>query len=552
LQFAIETSALRAADTLGPMRNSGLDAAGYIPWGTHLCQFYGTKADLIDTLIPYFKAGLEANEFCMWVTSEPLTAAEAEAALAKALPRFSRFKANGQIEIVDYSRWYTLDGKFDADRVLQGWIGKLEAALERGFQGLRGTGNIFWLEKEYWQDFTLYEALVDRAISTRRMLALCTYPIERCSIREILDVSANHQLTLVREGERWEVLQNVTRLRAEEALRESDARFHSLFDNMAEGYALHEIVTDEGGVPCDYRFLDMNPAFERLTGLQRSAVRGKRVTEVLPGLEAHWIERYGRVALTGQPAHFESHAAALQRWYQVFAYRTAPGQFAAVFSDITERKSHEEQIGLLMAEVNHRSKNMLTVVQAIARQTASTNPDDFIERFSERVKALAASHDLLVKNEWKNVELGELVRSQLAHFDDLIGTRIDLKGPELRVSAAAAQTIGMTMHELATNAGKYGALSNGAGRLEIEWSLRAGGASDIFAISWRESGGPLVAAPARRGFGSTVISRMAGESLDAEVELKFEPEGLSWRLECPAPEVTGGTASLMQSCSRRT
>ena len=313
------------------MRNSGLDAVGAIPWGTHLCQFYATKADLIDTLVPYFKAGLEANEFCMWVTSEPLTRAEAEAALAKTLPQFSRFKANGQIEIVDYSRWYTLDGKFDADRVLQGWIGKLEAALERGFQGLRLTGNTFWLEKEDWQDFTRYEALVDRAVATRRMLALCTYAIEKCSIREILDVSANHQLTLVRGAGRWDVLQNVTRMKAEEALKESDARFHSLFDNMAEGYALHEIVTDEEGAPCDYRFLDMNPAFERLTGLQRSAVRGKRVTEVLPELEAHWIETYGRVALTGQPVHFESHAAALQRWYQVFAYQTAPGQFAAVF-----------------------------------------------------------------------------------------------------------------------------------------------------------------------------------------------------------------------------
>ena len=543
MQLVIDSPALRAADTLGPMRNSGLDAAGYIPWGTHFCQFYATKADLIDTLVPYFKAGLKANEFCMWVTSAPLTAAEAEAALAEALPRFSRYKANGQIEILDYSQWYTLDGKFDADRVLQAWIEKLETALERGFQGLRLTGNTFWLEKEDWEEFNRYEAEVDRALATKRMLALCTYPIEKCGIREILDVSANHQLTLVREGKRWEVLQNVTRLKSEEALKQSDARFHGLFDNMAEGYALHEIVTDENGVPRDYRFLDMNPAFERLTGLRRAEVRGKRVTEVLPDLEAHWIEKYGRVALTGQPAHFESHAAALQRWFQVFAYRTAPGQFAVVFSDITERKSHEQQIDLLMAEVNHRSKNMLTVVQAIARQTASTNPDDFIERFSDRIRALAASHDLLVKNEWKNVELGELVRSQLAHFDDLIGSRIDLRGPAVSVSAGAAQTIGMAMHELATNAGKYGALSNGAGRLEIEWSLRPGCAADIFAISWRESGGPLVGAPARRGFGSTVISRMAAESLDAEVELKFEPEGLSWWLECPALEVTGGICS---------
>ncbi len=274
---------------------------------------------------------------------------------------------------------------------------------------------------------------------------------------------------------------------------------------------------------------------------------------MLPGLEAHWIERYGRVALTGQPVHFESHAAALHRWYQVFAYRTAPGQFAAVFSDITERKLHEEQIDLLMAEVNHRSKNMLTVVQAIARQTASTaNPAEFIERFSERVGALAASHDLLVKSEWKNVELSELVRSQLAHFEGLIGTRIGLEGPALRVSANAAQTIGMAMHELATNAGKYGALSNSGGRVDIEWSLRPGSRGEAFTMGWRERDGPPVAVPARRGFGSTVISRMAGESLDAEVELRFEPEGLSWRLECPASELTGGACSAHSPANGRT
>ncbi len=193
------------------------------------------------------------------------------------MPQFRRFQANGQIEILDYSQWYTPDGKFDADRVLQAWLEKLETALERGFQGLRLTGNTFWLEKGDWQDFTRYEAQVDKAIATRRILALCTYSIEKCGIREVLDVSASHQLTLVHEGNRWEVLQNVTRLEAEEALRESDARFRGLFDNMAEGYAVHEIVTNEKGVPCDYKFLDMNPAFERLTGLRRAEVRGRRV-----------------------------------------------------------------------------------------------------------------------------------------------------------------------------------------------------------------------------------------------------------------------------------
>ncbi len=420
---------------------------------------------------------------------------------------------------------------------------RLEAAFERGFQGLRLSGNIFWLEKKDWNSFARYEAEVDKVISTKRMLALCTYPMEKCGIREILDVSANHEFTLVRDGNRWQALRNVTRAKAEQALRESDARFRSLFDNMAEGYALHEIITDRNGAPCDYMFLDMNPAFERQTGLVRAEVKGKRVSEVLPGLETHWVERYGRVALTGLPAQFESYTAALQRWYQIFAYRTEPGRFAVVFRDITERKNHEEQIDLLMREVNHRSKNMLSVVQAIARQTASANTREFIERFSERIGALAASHDLLVQNEWKNVGLGELVRSQLAHFEDLIGTRIELSGPALRISAAAAQNIGMAMHELAANAGKYGALSNGSGCVNIEWSLSSQEAGSTFTISWRERGGPPASPPDKRGFGSTVISRMVMESLNAKVDLEFKPEGLSWRLECPAAEIAGRNRS---------
>jgi len=129
--------------------------------------------------------------------------------------------------------------------------------------------------------------------------------------------------------------------RAEEALRASEERYRRLFDTMTEGSALHEIVTDAQGRPCDYRFIEVNAAFERLTGLKRDDLIGKRVLEVLPGTEPSWIENYGRVALTGEPLHIENHAAALNRWYEVFAYRTAPRQFAVVFSDITIRKQSE-------------------------------------------------------------------------------------------------------------------------------------------------------------------------------------------------------------------
>ncbi len=129
--------------------------------------------------------------------------------------------------------------------------------------------------------------------------------------------------------------------RSMEALREKEERYQALFDTMTEGFALHEIITDEQGRPCDYRFLEVNPAFERLSGMKREDVLGKRVLEILPGIEPYWIEEYGKVALTGEATHIENFAARLNRWFEVFAYRPAPGRFAVVFSDITRRKQAE-------------------------------------------------------------------------------------------------------------------------------------------------------------------------------------------------------------------
>ena len=120
--------------------------------------------------------------------------------------------------------------------------------------------------------------------------------------------------------------------------QKSEARYRSLFTSMTEGFALHEIITDADGRPSDYRFLEINPAFEQLTCLSREAVVGKTVRGVIPSVEAYWIDTYGRVALDGTPVQFENYSAQLNRWYQTFAYRPAPGQFAVVFTDITERK----------------------------------------------------------------------------------------------------------------------------------------------------------------------------------------------------------------------
>jgi two-component sensor histidine kinase len=181
-----------------------------------------------------------------------------------------------------------------------------------------------------------------------------------------------------------------------------------------------------------------------------------------------------------------------------------------------------------MREINHRAKNMLSVVHAIARQTAAKNSEDFIKRFSERIQALSANHDLLVRNEWNGVEIEDLVRAQLAPFSDLIGSRIAVNGPKLRLKAASAQAVGLVLHELATNAGKYGALSTDEGRVDVRWGIEG----NTFSMSWIESDGPPVSAPERRGFGTMVMEAMAEHSVDGAVDLDYAPSGLTWRLTC--------------------
>jgi PAS domain S-box-containing protein len=202
--------------------------------------------------------------------------------------------------------------------------------------------------------------------------------------------------------------------------------------------------------------------------------------------------------------------------------------------DISERKEREDKEHLLMREINHRAKNMLSVVHAIAHQTAAQNPQDFIMRFSERIQALSANQDLLVRNEWNGVEVEDLVRAQLAHFVGLIGTRIAVHGPRLRLRASSAQAIGLALHELATNAGKYGALSTDAGLVDVAWGSSQGIGGDTFTMTWTESNGPPVLAPMRRGFGTIVIEAMAEHSVAGTVDLDYAPSGVRWRLTCPA------------------
>ncbi len=251
-----------------PLRDTGLPAVGDVPWGTHFCLLHDTRAELLETVAPFFARGLAANEFCMWITSQTLSAAEAEAALREVVPRLDQYLASGQMEIVDFHDWYMLDEGFDPDRALQKVAGRLMSALERGFDGLRISGSTFSLARDDWEAFVRYEAAIDRIVGSKRILALCTYSLQKWSMCEIFDVIATHDFALSKEGGSWRASKSFSRQRIEQGLKESEARLRATIEGVADGI----VTTDETGA-----ILSVNPAATRMFGYSLYDLIGENI-----------------------------------------------------------------------------------------------------------------------------------------------------------------------------------------------------------------------------------------------------------------------------------
>jgi PAS domain S-box-containing protein len=211
------------------LRKTGISVVGDMPWGTHFCQFFETKEDLLDILIPYFKSGLQNNEFCMWIVADPLNEEEAKNALRQAVPEVDRHLAAGHIEIVPHNslfhpshqepssagriaivphtEWYLKEGVFDLKRVISGWNEKLAEALARGYDGMRVNGNEAWLTKENWDVFSQYEKKLNEMIANQRMIVLCSYPLATSGAAEIFDVADSHNFAIARRKGAWQVLE---------------------------------------------------------------------------------------------------------------------------------------------------------------------------------------------------------------------------------------------------------------------------------------------------------------------------------------------------------
>lgn len=294
----------------------------------------------------------------------------------------------------------------------------------------------------------------------------------------------------------------------------------------------------------DHRFQMHNDAYSQLIG--HRDIAGKPVRQALPELEGQgFYDLLDSVFATGEPYEGRESAAQLQRKpdglletvYLNFIYqpiRDDAGAVVGIFvqgHDITENVLAAQRQKLMIDELNHRVKNTLATVQSIAIQTArsNTDPASFAETFQSRIMALSHTHNLLTQSHWEGADL----RAILEHETEAYGpTRISLNGPPVSLEPAVVLSLGMIFHELATNAAKYGALHTPDGRILIDWGL-ADQRHRKLKLSWREIGGPKVAVPARKGFGSRLIERNIRHDLAGEIDLVYAPEGLIAELTVP-------------------
>ena len=285
-----------------------------------------------------------------------------------------------------------------------------------------------------------------------------------------------------------------------------------------------------------------------LFGCEVDEIIARTDDQILPQINRkQLIALKQRVLRDGQAADGEvSIGETLERrWFDLHVepLRNVTGKIVGLIGaavDNTARKEGEVHLRLLMRELTHRSKNLLAVIQAMARQTArhTGSVDAFMEQFGARLQALAASHDLLVQESWHGASLHELARAQLAQYLDGAGAQVVIEGPGIVLKPEAAQSLGLAIFELLDNAARYGALSVPQGRASLKWHHRTVGDGGGVEIAWTEEGGPNVATPQRRGFGTLVIERNLARAAEAEVDLAFSPQGVRCRMLIPEHQVS--------------
>ena len=273
-------------------------------------------------------------------------------------------------------------------------------------------------------------------------------------------------------------------------------------------------------------------------------LRARDILRAIDPRDVYQTETRFRDALSGSDDYFGEYRVNgfdPPRWVATrgrVIERDGEGKPTLIFGvnyDITERKLGDERQRLLLRELNHRVKNTLATVQALATQTVrhARRPSEFLEAFSARLQALGAAHSLLSDREWRGIGISELARMEVKPFDSSDTPRITISGPELLLSPDQAVGLGLILHELASNALKYGSLSVPSGKVELAWKTQGRKGARRLALTWSESGGPEVEPPDRQGFGSILIRRSLAKVIDSDVTHEFRPGGVFAEISMP-------------------
>jgi PAS domain S-box-containing protein len=316
------------------------------------------------------------------------------------------------------------------------------------------------------------------------------------------------------------------------ALRHSEERYRRIFEQASD-----LILTAD----LDQVINDCNPSAAAAVGLTRQQAIGRRISDFISPEDFEQTSRMLRQKLEGggttrYDVRVRSSNGDWLNWEinsgLTYAEDGTPVGLHVLGRDVTERKRAEEHQRLLINELNHRVKNTLAVVQSIAHQTLRQGDvsDEVRQALEGRLAALSAAHNVLTRESWTAASMHEIVKDAVAPF--CTEGRCAVEGPELRINPRAAVSIALAVHELATNASKYGGLSNEGGRVEVQWTADRGRLSFV----WRELGGPPVDTPSKRGFGTRMIERGLARDLDGVVTLDFDPGGLVFTVVCPVPE----------------
>ena len=323
---------------------------------------------------------------------------------------------------------------------------------------------------------------------------------------------------------------------AQESIRASEAKFRMLFEFIDEGFCTLQKLETRAGERSDFRYLSANAGFEKQTGI--GGVVGKTIREILPKEPEEWFDIYDTVMATGNPIRFERKLVTQGRTLELFAFRFEDRgvlRLGVIFLNVSERKHHAEQQDLLLNEMDHRIKNLFSIVGGMVTLSArsATTPQELAATVQGRLGALAIAHQLIrpgrrtaeaTKHE---TTLGELIEKVLSPYAVPLATdgsaRTEIEGPEIAVGAEAATNIALIVHELATNAAKYGALSAPGGRVDISWVL----VNQRLSLTWEEKGGPAITAPPERmGLGTVLVRRSVSSGLGGDLTFHWNSTGL--------------------------